>query len=247
MRNLIINNEKIQLDNGYFFGRGAFETILIKNHPIFLKEHIDRLNKAIEFLNIGETVDIRYIGNILDRLNLKNCALKLVVTEKNIVFQSRPLTYTSGDYLRGFSLKISEVSRNSTSKINNIKSTNYLENILEREEAIKKNYDEVIFFNEKGYLAEGSVSNIFVVSSGEIFTPGVEEGLLQGTVREYLLGKYHIKEKKITREDLINADEVFITNSLLGIMGVSKIEDKIFSNNKMTNKIREEYEAEIDV
>ena len=236
MRNLIINNEKIQLDNGYFFGRGAFETILIKNHPIFLKEHVDRLNNAIEFLNIGDRVDVRYIENILDRLNLKNCGLKVVVTEKNIVFQSRPLTYTSGDYLRGFSLKISEVSRNSTSRINNIKSINYLEN-----------YDEVIFFNEKGYLAEGSVSNIFVVSSGEIFTPGVEEGLLQGTIREYLLGKYIITEKKITIEDLLNADEVFITNSLLGIMGVSKIEDKIFSNNKMTNKIREEYEAEIDV
>lgn len=247
MRNLICNNEKIQIDNGYFFGRGVFETILIKNHPIFLQEHIERLNKGIKVLNIGETVDIRYVESILDRLNLKNCALKIVVTEKNTIFKSRPISYTSGDYLRGFSLKISDVSRNSTSKLNNIKSINYLENILEREEAIREDYDEVIFFNEKGFIAEGSSSNIFIVRSGNIYTPGVGEGLLQGVIREYLLKKYDIIEKKITLEDLMSADEVFITNSLLGIMGVSKIEDKIFSDNKVTIKIREEYEADIDV
>lgn len=245
MRNVIIGKEKITLDSGYFFARGVFETILVKDKPIFLEEHINRLNNGINTLGIGELVEVEDINNIIKDFDIRNCALKIVVTEKNIVLETREIIYKSGDYLRGFSLKVASTIRNSTSKLTYIKSMNYLENLLEREEALKEGYNEVIFLNEKGYVCEGSLSNIFIVKNGIIFTPKVNNGLLPGVVRDYIIKKYNVVEKEITLDEAMNADEIFITNSLLGIMGVSKFENRILTDNKITIKIREEYEAQV--
>lgn len=245
MRNVIIGKEKITLDSGYFFARGVFETILVKDKTIFLEEHINRLNNGINTLGIGELVEVEDINNIIKDFDIRNCALKIVVTEKNIVLETREIIYKSGDYLRGFSLKVASTIRNSTSKLTYIKSMNYLENLLEREDALKEGYNEVVFLNEKGYVCEGSLSNIFIVKNGIMFTPKVNSGLLPGVVRDYIIKKYNVVEKEITLDEVMNADEIFITNSLLGIMGVSKFENRILTDNKITIKIREEYEAQV--
>jgi len=246
MRDIIFNENKINLDSGYFFGRGVFETILIKDKPIFLNEHISRLNEGIKVLNIGEKVIQEDILNIINKYNIKDCGLKIVVTEKNIVLEKRDIPYKSDDYLKGFSLKLSNINRNSKSKLSYIKSINYLENILEREEALNNGYNEVLFLNEKGYLSEGSMSNIFIVKDKKIYTPSIKCGLLPGIVRNFLVKEYKIIEKELTIEDVMMADEIFITNSLLGIMRISKFENRIFTENKITNMLREEYETKFE-
>lgn len=242
MRNIVFNEGRITLDSGYFFGRGVFETILVKRKPVFLKEHIERLNKGIRVLELGDEVLIEDILNIIDKYSIKNCVLKIAVSEKNIVIETRDNKYKTEDYLKGFSLKLSNINRNSKSKLTYIKSTNYLDNILQREEALKSGYDEVLFLNEKGFVAEGSISNIFLIKENKIYTPKVESGLLPGIVRGFIIDEFNVIEKEIVLEDLFNADEIFITNSLLGIMGISKLEDKILSKNKITIGIREKYE-----
>lgn len=242
MRRIFFNEEKIDLDSGYFFGRGVFETILVKSKPIFLKEHIERLNKGIRVLDLGKEISTYDILNLIEKHSIKNCVLKIVVSERNLVLEVRENKYKSEDYLKGFSLKLSNVYRNSKSKLTYIKSINYLENIIEREEAIKDGYDEVLFLNEKGFVAEGSISNIFLIKGNKIYTPKVECGLLPGVVRNFIINEFNVIEKEILLDDLLNADEVFVTNSLLGIMGISKIEDKSFSENKITISIREKYE-----
>ena len=247
MREIIFNEYKINLDSGYFFGRGVFETILVKDKPIFLKEHISRLNEGIKILNIGDKVIEEDILNIINKHNIKYCGLKIVVTEKNIVLEKRDIPYKSDDYLKGFSLKLSNINRNSKSKLSYIKSINYLENILEREEALNNGYNEVLFLNEKGFLSEGSMSNIFIVIDKEIYTPSIKCGLLPGIVRNFLIKEYKIIEKELTLEDIMMADEIFITNSLLGIMGISKFENRILTENKITIMLREEYEAKIEI
>ena len=246
MRNLIYKNDKAYIDSGFFFGRGVFETILIKKTPIFLKEHINRLNNGIKILKIGEPLEENYIMSIIKEINIQNCALKIAVTEKNIILEPREVLYKSGDYIRGFSLKTSNIIRNSTSKLTYIKSLNYLDNILEREVALKEGYDEVLFLNEKGYVSEGSTSNIFIVKNKKIYTPEVESGLLPGIVRDFVVSHYDVLEKRITLEEVMDAEEIFITNSLLGIMGISKINNRILKANKVTIKIREEYELKIE-
>lgn len=245
MRNVIIGKDKITIDSGYFFARGVFETILVKEKPLFLEEHIKRLNNGINILKIGEAIEVEYISNIINDFNIKNCVLKIIVTEKNILLETRELLYKSGDYLRGFSLKVAKTIKNSTSKLTYIKSMNYLENILEREEALEEGYNEVIFLNEKGYVSEGSFSNIFAVKNNVIFTPKISSGVLPGVVRNHLIKNYDVIEKEVTLDDIMNADEIFITNSLLGIMGVSKFENRILTENKITIKIRKEYESQI--
>ena len=121
MRDIIFNEDKINLDSGYFFGRGVFETILVKDKPIFFKEHISRLNEGIKILNIGDKVIEEDILNIINKHNIKYCGLKIVVTEKNIVLEKRNIPYKTQDYLKGFSLKLSNINRNSKSKISYIK------------------------------------------------------------------------------------------------------------------------------
>lgn len=247
MRDIIFNEDKINLDSGYFFGRGVFETILVKDKPIFLKEHISRLNEGIKILNIGDKVIEEDILNIINKHNIKYCGLKIVATEKNIVLEKRDIPYKFDDYLKGFSLKLSNINRNSKSKLSYIKSINYLENILEREEALNSGYNEVLFLNEKGYLSEGSMSNIFIIKDKEIYTPSIKCGLLPGIVRNFLIKEYKIIEKELTLEDIMMADEIFITNSLLGIMGISKFENRILTENKITIMLRKEYEAKIEI
>ncbi|MGG7143461.1 aminotransferase class IV [Clostridium nigeriense] len=247
MRDIIFNDNKINLDSGYFFGRGVFETILIKDKPIFLNEHISRLNEGIKILNIGEKVNQEDILKIINKYDIKYCGLKIVVTERNIVLEKRDIPYKAEDYLKGFALKISNLNRSSKSKISYIKSINYLENILEREEALKNGYNEVLFLNENGYLSEGSMSNIFIVKGEKVYTPSIKCGLLPGIVRNFLIREYKIIEKELTIEDVMMADEIFITNSLLGIMGISKFENKILTENKTTTMLRKEYEARIEI
>lgn len=71
MRNVIVGKDKITIDSGYFFARGVFETILVKDKPIFLDEHINRLNNGINTLQIGELVEVEDINNIIKDFNIK--------------------------------------------------------------------------------------------------------------------------------------------------------------------------------
>ena len=92
MRKITYGNESIRIDNGLFFGKGVFETILVKEEAIFLEEHIKRLNNSINELNIGEEVEIDYVSDFIRRKNIKNKALKITVTEENLIFSEKVLS-----------------------------------------------------------------------------------------------------------------------------------------------------------
>lgn len=246
MRKIIFNEDKALIDSGTFFGRGVFETILIKNKPHFLKEHIERLNDGIRKLSLGETVTLDEILKKINEYKLYNLALKIVVTEKNIIFSTREIKYNSESYKNGFKVKISDNIRNSKSILTYIKSINYLDNLLEYEQANQEGYNEAIFFNENNRLAEGCTTNIFIVKDNIIYTPSEKCGLLNGIIRRYVIDNFNVYEKEISKEELLNADEVFLTNSLVGIIKVSEIEGCKFES-KITEGIRKAYEEHIEV
>lgn len=241
MRNIVYNDENIINDSGTSFGRGVFETILVRDKAILLKEHISRLNKSINILNIGEEIFYKDVEEFIIRNNIKNKALKIIVTEKNTIYSTREIPYNNENYLRGFRVKFSKVLRNSTSRLSYIKSLNYLENLLEHESVKKEGYDEAIFFNEKGNVAEGCTTNIFLVVNGEILTPNIENGLLPGIIREWVINNFKVKEMELNKDIIDIAEEIFLTNSLLGIMKVSECEDKIYKS-KVLDEIRNKYE-----
>ncbi|MEJ6469170.1 aminotransferase class IV [Fusobacterium nucleatum] len=230
----------IELDEGYSFGLGLFETILLYNEkPIFLDEHLARINKSITDLELKieklkKNEVFQYLNNNKNTLEYE--VLKIVLSEKNRIFLKREYTYTEKDYQKGFSLNISKVRRNESSIFTFHKTLNYGDNILEKRKSKKLGYDEPIFLNSKNQITEGATSNIFVVVEDKIYTPKLSCGLLNGIVRQYIISNYDVIEKEIDIEFLNNADEIFLTNSLFGIMPVSNLEKKIFKSQKLVEK-----------
>lgn len=115
MREIVYNSDKILLDEGTFFGQGLFETILCLDKPLFLKEHLNRLEESMKSLEL-ETLEKKELLDFLENINIKNKVLKILVTPKNIIITERDNPYTSEDYNRGMTLRVSEVRRNSTDR-----------------------------------------------------------------------------------------------------------------------------------
>lgn len=234
-------SSKVDFDDSIQFGRAVFETILIREKPVFLMEHIERLNKSSKKLSINNFLDIDEIKEFIKKENIKNCALKVILSDKNIILTTRSLTYNEGTYKNGFKVRLSKVIRNSTSIMPYIKSTNYIENILEREEALKNNFNEVVFMNENKLLTEGSISNIYIVKDSIIKTPKVTCGLLDGTLRKWIISNFEVEQGEYNIEDIINSDGIFLTNSLVGVIRVSEFNGKKFGEHILIEKISKKY------
>lgn len=244
MRRIIYKQGEAILDEGIFFGKGVFETILFLEKPIFLKEHIERLKNGMKELGLEELEE----EMLLDYISLnfiKNKAVKILVTPQNIIITEREIPYVEEDYIQGSSLKLSKVRRNSTSMLCYIKSTNYIENMIEKNKAKEDGFKDVLFLNENGYLSETSCANIFIVKNDKIYTPKVSCGLLNGIIRMWVIENFPVIEKELRLDDLKNADEVFITNSLMGIMKVKKFEDIEYNNNKIIENVQLAYQEAI--
>lgn len=110
-----------------------------------------------------------------------------------------------------------------------MKTLNYADNILEKRLAKQRGYDEPIFLNTKGELSEGATTNLFFVSGKKLFTPALSCGLLDGILRQYLLKNYQVEECIIKPEQVSDFDEMFVTNSLLGIMPICRLGEHKFN------------------
>ncbi|MHB8061180.1 MAG: aminotransferase class IV [Ruminiclostridium sp.] len=238
---------KFVVDEGYYFGLGVFETIAIEeSHPLFLDRHLKRMSDAIKYFEIENTtykeqVNKHQILHYIHINNIRHGCLKIVVSKENIIYTHRDNTYTAQDYRRGFSVRLSKVLRNETSTLTFYKTINYLDNILEKRAANKMGIDEAVFLNTRGQLTEGTVSNIFFIKDNRIITPRLECGLLNGTIRSYMLEHYDVVEDIIVMEDIIGFDEMFLTNSLFGIMPVNQFEGRMFQSREKGKRYLNEY------
>ena len=244
-------NNNINLDDGFNFGMGAFETIKItpKGYGVLVKEHMDRLNNSLKVLGIDKSIDYKAIENIIRDNNIKSCGFKIVVTDKNEIISLRDITYKEDDYNNGFNLKVSNYKRNSNGLLVYHKTLNYGENILEKKRALKEGFNEVIFLNEKDKLSEGAVSNLFFIKNNKIYTPKVSCGLLNGVVRQWVIKNFSVIEGEYTLEDLLESQGAFLSNSLMGIMPISRIGNININKDSYIYDIRKSYlsfEGEMD-
>ena len=155
----------------------------------------------------------------------------VLVTAQNLV----PLPPEK--YESGFKAALSSLRRNSQSPLSRLKSTCYMENILARMEARAAGYDEAILLNERGYVSEGSTSNIFLVTKGKLVTPSLESGVLPGITREAVLeiaqaSNIKTVERQVELKELIEAEEAFITNSILELMPLTCFDGKPIGTGK---------------
>lgn len=159
---------KIRKDEGYSFGLGVFETIAVeKGKALFLQEHMERMEQGLKTLGISDEkmkkiLNHKSIEDFLKESEFKeHGAWKISVSHENVILEIRKNPYEEADYNRGFGLCISKIRRNETSPFTYMKSLNYGDNILEKRKAKKEGYEEPVFLNTKGELAEGATTNLF--------------------------------------------------------------------------------------
>jgi 4-amino-4-deoxychorismate lyase len=231
-------------DEGFYFGLGAFETIAVEDGiPLFAEAHCNRLREALGFLGIP--VPPEASCNVIRREAEQNgsgrSVLKLAVSAGNAVYSRRKNPYGSQDYKKGFSVAVSPILRNETSPFVRYKTLCAGENLWEKRRAAQEGFDEVIFVNTRGELTEGAVTNLFLVRRGEVLTPPASSGLLPGILRRCLLERLGVKEQTLYPEDLSTCDELFLSNSLMGIMPVRSVGKHVFSRRAVSDRLREEY------
>lgn len=233
-------------DHGFLYGMGLFETFRVyEGHPFLLDDHLERLNKGLEVLNISYRFEREETNNILQELlkvnSLTNAYLRLNVsagigdiglqvepyTSPNILFLPKPLPQAEGVTEKKAILL--EMKRNSPEGSERLKSHHFMNNILAKREIGNAADIEGIFLNEKGYIAEGIVSNIFWVKGNVVYTPSVQTGILNGVTRQFVseLAKKHnmcVEEGLYSLEHSLEADEMFVTNSIQEIVPISAFE-----------------------
>lgn len=256
----LVENAELNLspvDQGLVYGYGVFETIKTVNQQLaFFAEHMERLAAGCKAINI--TLDIKTqileqnCYDLINKLQLMDGALRITClknnSDYNVLITARKNSYQPSDYQKGFRLCFADTKRNQHSLLVRVKSNNYLENILVRQKALEQGYNEAIFMNTEDKLAEGSLSNLFFVKDGVIYTPSIECGLLPGIVRDKVIAicgksKLPLCLGEYRKSDILAADEVFLTNSLMEIMPVSLLERSAYnlSNNEITRSIIEQY------
>jgi branched-chain amino acid aminotransferase group I len=248
-------------DHGFLYGYGLFETMRAYNGHIFrLDRHLARLRRSAEILGLTynviaseakQSLESACIAT-LDSNKLKDARIRLTVSAGEGDMTPDPSTCSSPTvlitaqnlvplppekYETGFKTSISFLRRNSQSPLSRLKSTCYMENILARTAARAAGCDEAIFLNEQGYLAEGSSTNIFLVSNGELITPCFESGVLPGITRDAVLeiartSNIKATERWVQLNELIEAQEAFVTNSILELMPLVSVEGRPIGTGK---------------
>lgn len=259
------------LDYGFLYGLGIFETMRAYGGKVFqLDKHIARVTHNAEALGIQIGTDLKSaVTSLLEANRLADARVRITVSGGEgkslpetadfpkptiLIAANSYQPYPEEVYEKGFKAIISAIRRNSQSPLPRLKSTNYLESLLAKQEAKKKGADEAIFLNERDLVAEACTSNIFIVSEGVLKTPRVENGILPGVTREIVLElapKHGIEtvEQDIWLGELLEADEALLTNSMFEVMPLVGVAGKRIGNGKagvITKRLQASYRATAD-
>lgn len=261
------NEAKVSVfDHGVLYGDGVFEGIRAYGGRIFrCKEHIDRLFAAakaimLEIPNTKEEV-AEIIAETCRRNDLKDCYIRLVVTRGKGDLGLNPKScpkptvfciatgiklYSDEMYENGMPIITASVRRNKATIVDpQIKSLNYLNNILAKIEAVRAGAEEALLLNHDGVVTECTGDNIFIVKDGVVITPPKYVGILDGITRKTVMDickrdGIPVKEEEFTLFNLYNADECFLTGTAAEAIAVTKVDDRTIGSGKcgeVTRKI----------
>jgi len=240
-------------DHGLLYGDGVFEGIRAYHGRVFkLKEHIDRLfysAKAI-LLTIPMT-HAEMMAAVVEtcrRNKIRDGYIRLIVTRgvgtlglnpnrckrpSVIIIADKIALYDQSVYTKGMALITVPTTRNLHSAVNPaIKSLNYLNNILAKIEANNGGVEEAIMLNSEGYVAECTGDNLFILKGGHLQTPPLSAGALYGITRQTVMdlaaeAGLKVSEPNLTRYDVFNADECFLTGTAAEIVPVVKVDGRV--------------------
>ncbi|MCF6154707.1 MAG: aminodeoxychorismate lyase [Candidatus Brocadia sp.] len=259
------------LDRGFLYGDGLFETLrAYDKKPFRLEDHVTRLSNSVQHFGIPfhyTPLQIRHIiEQLLTRNNLPDAYIRMTLSRGSgangliptgicnptFVIYTKPfIAYSATLYKTGVSLITSHIQRSTTCPISAHKTLNYLTNYLVKKEAVEKGVHDAIILNTEGHVAECAVSNIFIVERGTVITPSLQANILPGITRKIILelskeNGIHVSEELFGMERVRAAEEVFLTNSLMEIMPVSKIEGRtvgMLAPGAVTSFLHEKYKV----
>lgn len=241
-------------DHGYLLGDGIFETLRSYGGVIFkLDDHLRRLFDSANYMLLtipaskAELADLAY--QTLAKSSLRDAYLRITVSRGvgerginpdfcqaptlSIIVKEVP-EYPPDSYVSGIETMIVSIRKMSHEALSpQIKSCNYQNNILAKIELNQRGLIEGFLLNNEGYVAEGTVSNVFIAKDETILTPSPACGCLEGITRQAVMElaqkelRLNVQETQLTRYDLYTADECFITNTIMELMPVVKIDGRV--------------------
>ncbi len=264
---------KIPYHNRAFrYGDGFFETIRSSSgKPLWMQKHFDRMKKSAQVLKFslpGNATPDFFSQNISELLqangHIAGARLRLSIFRDAGGFY-RPDNDQSGFLIESLPLKteryqlnkeglvagVFDEIRKPVNPLSNIKSSNALVYILASVFAREKSWNDALILNSDGYIAEATSSNVFIVKENRIHTPDLNQGCVEGVMRSVLLSVlsregYSIHECSLLPEDLLDVDEVFLSNTINGVQWIKGFEHKRYYH-KISSRIIELINSEINL
>ncbi len=258
-------------DHGFLYGDGVFEGVRAYNCLVFkLKEHIDRLYESAHSIMLKIPLSKKQLADAviktLQANKLKDAYIRIVVSrgegdlgldprkckgnETVIIITDRIALYPKALYTKGMAIVSVPTVRNIPEALNpQVKSLNYLNNILGKMEAINAGCQEALMLDHLGYVAECTGDNVFIAKNGHLYTPPQCMGTLRGITRDTLLElarklKIGTHEHVISRHELYISDECFLTGTAAEIVPVVKVDGRVIGDGKpgtLTQRLMREF------
>ncbi len=252
------NKARISIfDRGFMYGDGLFETMRSFSGKVFeIDEHLDRLGRSLKTIGIRAPYSKNYLKKEIYRLlganALKDAYIRLTVTRGEgrfgierkdpqkpnvVIFAKKFEGYPERIFRQGISARVVSMRQDGLSPLSGIKSLNFLGHIIARFRAKDAGADEAIILNTKGCVAEAATSNVFTVKRGVIITPSLASGILPGITRAVIIRlakrlSLKVIEKSLSYRELLKSDEIFLTNSLAGVLPVTKVDSKTIGSGR---------------
>ena len=259
------------MDRGFLYGDGIFESLRVYDGEILMfTGHMQRLERSASLVGIKLPKDsndiLEAVQETLDANDLKDATVRVSVsrgvgprgidptveTTPTLVIMAWPFAhYDNALYQKGVGLIIADTRRNNSAALDPaIKSMNFLNNILAKGEASRAGAFDALMLNADGFVAECSISNIFFVKDNVIHTPSLASGILAGVTREHVMVLargigYTVKEGSYLPRELYSADEVFLTNTSMEVMPVSRIDETLFKVGPVTRELMDAYKDSV--
>lgn len=246
-------------DSGLLYGAGLFGTMRSYNGKVFaLDEHIDRLIDSGKKLAItvpekdflaeavNKTIEANELTDARIRLTVTNGQLSFDDQEPKptiLVTATQMQSYPPQYYTDGVLVVLCPYRQNPSDPICGHKTLNYLSRMMGLKFAHELRAAEALWFSTEGKLAEGCISNVFLVKDKKLFTPKLDTPIFPGVIRKTTIGlakdnSIEAQQKDISIDDVLDADEIFVTNSIMEIMPVNRIEKHIVGQGKAGNMTR---------
>ena len=254
----LANNVSV-LDRGFSYGDGLFTTIKVDNYCCeLLPQHIDRLQQGLIRLSIA-AIDFEALSNDLTTKakNLQNGILKVTITRgigqrgysslgcdsPTVVISTSPMTTSYLPWQKeGINLGISTITLGINPLTAGLKHLNRLEQVLIKQQIDENKWADAVVLDCNGHVIETNMANIFLCKDNIVYTPCLKTSGVNGLMRQQVINylddnNIDIIEDRFKLGAIMNADEIFITNCLMGVVPITAVESTTFSIGKMARKL----------